>query len=452
MQTGIYSGAPISTVSGRNLTIEGGWNTGFTERLTGGQAWDFMTATVISNTKIIITGGNNTINLDGVTFYGYNGSETMLKASGAGVTLSRLVIKDNSSSILGSSAVGGIVNIDGVTIEKSYFNNNLAVNSAPLWMYYNVASPNTIKECLFDGNSGTYSGAVYARGNTTVITACRFSNNNAALAQSDGGKGGAIRWNGGSNIGSATIANNIFIGNTSATGQGNAVMIGNESGINNCNFTGNLGEDITSGGFHFSDDCQYVIENATTESLRSFDLASMYGLKKLRINMSNMGTDISIDGEKFASLSSIRVRYQFVKTTARTTQLTVGESFTGTLEVYVGSGTSNVTTGDMLRVEARGANVELAGKYLYDVEVYGNDLKLLANPLATIEPHNQHMTSIANTLSANCNVFVETNSTPDRVNRIVNFNSTGKIDVKVSSLEKRIISNADPDKINLIQR
>jgi hypothetical protein len=172
---------------------------------------------------------NGNVSISGVTLHDFN--------NGGHMTLTDVDVAGGLSGILSNGTLG---------ITDSVVENN-GISDSPLYLYTTGVSvfggTATITNTIIRGNTTFYTGGgLHARGGTTTLVGCTFSNNRTG--HTPYGSGAPDVYGGGAVYaeGSATVVaeNCTFSGNSSALG-GGAILIGGAASVSllNCTVAGN---------------------------------------------------------------------------------------------------------------------------------------------------------------------------------------------------------------------
>jgi trimeric autotransporter adhesin len=183
--------------------------------------------TVLLNDVYVSTAGND-VTGDGTSTNAYATIQKGLNNAASGGTLhlasgtyagssNKAVTITKNITIVGESQSNTIIN-------AANFGNIFSINPGVNFTIFNIT--------LANGNSTTYGGAIYNKGNTTIDN-CIFTGNTAA---GGGSYGGAAIYNGGN----LTVSNSNFMANTITSFAG-AIYgdTGSKTSVSNCSFIGN---------------------------------------------------------------------------------------------------------------------------------------------------------------------------------------------------------------------
>jgi len=135
-------------------------------------------------------------------------------------------------------------------------------------IYCANSSGPTIRDCIFNGSSAGWGGAIYCDSSSPTITDCTFSGNSADDA------GGAIFC---VNFSGPTVTNCTFSGNSAVTA-GGAIFCVNLSDltVTNCTFSGNSAD--SAGGAIYCDSSRPVLNNCvfSGNSVTTYDGGAIY--------------------------------------------------------------------------------------------------------------------------------------------------------------------------------
>ena len=213
----------------------------------------------------------------GVESVDENGTVNIADGTYSGTGNTNITLNKNMN-ITGQSQTGTIINGTGtnwifniisganVTIQNITLTNGKAPDS-DITLNYGGAIYNrgnlTVLNCTFTNNTARVGGAIYSRGNL-VVSNSNFDQNSAYL-------GGAIYSHFG---GTLTVTNSKFMNNT-ATKHGGAIfnLNGDDSGSNrvdNCEFTGNTATSM--GGAIYNNEGIFTVDNSTFHQQHSNNL------------------------------------------------------------------------------------------------------------------------------------------------------------------------------------
>ncbi|MGA3147679.1 MAG: choice-of-anchor Q domain-containing protein, partial [Acidimicrobiales bacterium] len=162
------------------------------------------------------------------TFWSGTGSGTVVDINSGAVNISGMTIENGNDS---SSGGGGIYN-DGstLTVSDSDFSSNTSTfYGGAIWS----SGPLTVTDTGFTGNSSTLGGygaggILVGYGSSATISGSTFSSNTAA------GRAGGIF-----NLGTLTVANSTFVGNTTTTFGGGIESNAGTTTLTNSTLSGN---------------------------------------------------------------------------------------------------------------------------------------------------------------------------------------------------------------------
>ncbi|MFQ5413909.1 MAG: hypothetical protein ACE5E6_05575, partial [Phycisphaerae bacterium] len=144
---------------------------------------------------------------------------------------------DNSLHVVRGTGVGPTAVLDGFVVSAGNADGGAAPDGNGGGLLLNGSGSPTIRDCVFAGNSGVSSGAVYNLGGNPSFVRSRFTGNRAASLN-----GGAVYNTANSN---GVFSQCVFIGNTAETVGGAVSAFDGNATFRSCVFLGNM---ATHGG------------------------------------------------------------------------------------------------------------------------------------------------------------------------------------------------------------
>ncbi len=303
--TGTYTASTGSEVVliNKNITLSGGWNSGFTTQ--SGMATidgEGVRRGVVTSNNSVTTTLENLIIQNG--FGDSPGGGGILNNGGA-LTLISSTVLSNTSPYPAGGIGGGIFNAGAVTIISSTLSNNSA--SFGGGAIFNLEGTITLTQATITGNtasdpccSGGGGGSGVENRGTLVISNSTI-NNNGTLDLAGGTRGGGIY-----NAGAATIISST-LGNNSAPYDGGAIFNSGTLTLTQANITGNTIGNLCCSGFGGGGGIEnvgtLVISNSTISNNRilgGFDGIAINNIDGTLILdnstiSGNSGTAVSVD-------------------------------------------------------------------------------------------------------------------------------------------------------------